>query len=192
MALTADALLEIPFKTKLALLGVLVVLIIGGYVVGGYMPAREEIDRKDGEINKLTNDKAEKEIIAANLDAFRAEYESLERQLQEAVKMLPNEKEIPELLFSISQLVEGSGLQLDVFEPQGEVPLEFYAQVPVNIDVTGEFKSLAVFLDKVGKLPRIVNMTNLSITTAADVGGAVALKAKGKITTYRFLQTSES
>ena len=188
MALSADALLEIPFKTKLALLAVLVVLIIGGYVVGSYMPTRDEIAAKDAEINRLTNDKAEKEIIAANLEAFRAEYENLQQKLTEAAKMLPTDREIPELLFSISQLVEGSGLQLDVFEPQGEVPLEFYAEVPVSIDVTGEFKSLAVFLDKIGKLPRIVNVTNLSISTAADVGGAVALKAKGKITTYRFLQ----
>jgi len=189
MALTADTLIELPFQKKLIALVVVIVVILGLYLYLSYVPKRAEIQTKDDEINKLTNEKAEKEIIAANLDAFKKEYEKLDAKLAQAVKMLPNEREIPELLFSVSNLVEQSGLELEVFEPLPEVPQEFYAEVPVSINVKGEFTQLAVFLDKLGKLHRIVNLTDLSVTkTDTQAGGFVALAAKGKITTYRFLQ----
>jgi len=189
MALTADTLIELPFQKKLIALVVVIVVILGLYLYLSYVPKRAEIQSKDDEINKLTNEKAEKEIIAANLEAFRKEYEKLDAKLAQAVKMLPNEREIPELLFSVSNLVEQSGLELEVFEPLPEVPQEFYAEVPVSINVKGEFTQLAVFLDKLGKLHRIVNLTDLSVTkTDTQAGGFVALAAKGKITTYRFLQ----
>lgn len=189
MALTADTLIELPFQKKLIALVVVIVVILGLYLYLSYVPKRAEIQAKDDEINKLTNEKAEKEIIAANLDAFKKEYEKLDAKLAQAVKMLPNEREIPELLFSVSNLVEQSGLELEVFEPLPEVPQEFYAEVPVSINVKGEFTQLAVFLDKLGKLHRIVNLTDLSVTkTDTQAGGFVALAAKGKITTYRFLQ----
>ncbi|MBK7972265.1 MAG: type 4a pilus biogenesis protein PilO [Deltaproteobacteria bacterium] len=189
MALTADTLIELPFQKKLIALVVVIVVILGLYLYLSYVPKRAEIQSKDDEINKLTNEKAEKEIIAANLDAFKKEYEKLDAKLAQAVKMLPNEREIPELLFSVSNLVEQSGLELEVFEPLPEVPQEFYAEVPVSINVKGEFTQLAVFLDKLGKLHRIVNLTDLSVTkTDTQAGGFVALAAKGKITTYRFLQ----
>lgn len=189
MALTADTLIELPFQKKLIALVVVIVVILGLYLYLSYAPKRAEIQTKDDEINKLTNEKAEKEIIAANLDAFKKEYEKLDAKLAQAVKMLPNEREIPELLFSVSNLVEQSGLELEVFEPLPEVPQEFYAEVPVSINVKGEFTQLAVFLDKLGKLHRIVNLTDLSVTkTDTQAGGFVALAAKGKITTYRFLQ----
>ena len=189
MALTADTLIELPFQKRLIALVVVIVVILGLYLYLSYVPKRAEIQSKDDEINKLTNEKAEKEIIAANLDAFKKEYEKLDAKLAQAVKMLPNEREIPELLFSVSNLVEQSGLELEVFEPLPEVPQEFYAEVPVSINVKGEFTQLAVFLDKLGKLHRIVNLTDLSVTkTDTQAGGFVALAAKGKITTYRFLQ----
>ncbi|MFN7952248.1 MAG: type 4a pilus biogenesis protein PilO [bacterium] len=189
MALTTETLIELPFQKKLIALSVVIVVILGLYLYLGYMPKRTEIQAKDDEINKLTNEKAEKEIIAANLDAFKREYEKLDAKLAQAIKMLPNEREIPELLFSVSNLVEQSGLELEVFEPQPEVPQEFYAEVPVSINVKGEFAQLAVFLDKLAKLHRIVNFTDLSVTkTDQQAGGFVALAAKGKITTYRFLQ----
>ena len=189
MALTADTLIELPFQKKLIALVVVIVVILGLYLYLSYVPKRAEIQSKDDEINKLTNEKAEKEIIAANLDAFKKEYEKLDAKLAQAVKMLPNEREIPELLFSVSNLVEQPGLELEVFEPLPEVPQEFYAEVPVSINVKGEFTQLAVFLDKLGKLHRIVNLTDLSVTkTDTQAGGFVALAAKGKITTYRFLQ----
>lgn len=189
MALTADTLIELPFQKKLIALVVVIVVILGLYLYMSYVPKRAEIQTKDDEINRLTNEKAEKEIIAANLDAFKKEYEKLDAKLAQAVKMLPNEREIPELLFSVSNLVEQSGLELEVFEPLPEVPQEFYAEVPVSINVKGEFTQLAVFLDKLGKLHRIVNLTDLSVTkTDTQAGGFVALAAKGKITTYRFLQ----
>lgn len=191
MALSADTLVELPFQKKLIALAIVVVAILGLYLYLGYVPKRAEIQAKDEEINKLTNEKAEKEIIAANLDAFKKEYEKLDTKLAQAVKMLPNEREIPELLFSVSNLVEQSGLELEVFEPLPEVPQEFYAEVPVSINVKGEFTQLAVFLDKLGKLHRIVNLTDLSVTKsdAQQPGGFVSLAAKGKITTYRFLQS---
>lgn len=189
MALTADTLIELPFQKKLIALVVVIVVILGLYLYMSYVPKRAVIQTKDDEINRLTNEKAEKEIIAANLDAFKKEYEKLDAKLAQAVKMLPNEREIPELLFSVSNLVEQSGLELEVFEPLPEVPQEFYAEVPVSINVKGEFTQLAVFLDKLGKLHRIVNLTDLSVTkTDTQAGGFVALAAKGKITTYRFLQ----
>lgn len=189
MAITKEDILQLAFPKKLAGLGVLLALIIGLYVYLSFLPKQSEIKTLSQRIVELENEREEKKVIAEHKDEYEQAAKKLKGALDKAVLMLPSAKEIPELLLSISEMVEASGLELDVFEPQPEIPENFYAQVPVNVNVRGDFTQLAVFLDKIGKLQRIVNFQDLNVQKSDETpGAAILLKAEGRVTTYRFIQ----
>jgi type IV pilus assembly protein PilO len=96
---------------------------------------------------------------------------------------LPNKKEIPGLLISISQSGHDCGLEFLLFQPQNEIPKDFYAEIPVSITVTGGYHNLGQFLSKVASLSRVVNIQNLSLRPEKD---ATVLKTTCTAVTYRF------
>src|SRR3989338_11045492 len=87
----------------------------------------------------------------------------LDGRLKEAVAQLPDRKEIPDLLSSISNKVKESGLDILIFRPRAENIQEFYAEIPVDIVVKGGFHSVATFFDEVGRLNRLVNIANIEL-----------------------------
>jgi len=126
-------------------------------------------------------------VIAADIPKYRKEKEELEKLLQAAVAQLPNEKEIPDLIESISRAGEKAGLKILLFRPGKEAAKGFYAEVPVNMAVEGKYESLYEFSAKVGNLPRIVNIENMSITSLGHKNQVPMLKANFVATTFRFI-----
>lgn len=107
--------------------------------------------------------------------------------MKEALKLLPNEKEIPNLLRTITALGLDSGLEFVLFSPKSEVPKEFYYEIPVSIQVIGKYHNVAKFFDKVGRMDRIVNIHQVSMnpnselsTTLTTNCNAVTFRFKGK------------
>ena len=115
----------------------------------------------------------------------------MEALLKAAVAQLPNEKEIPDLIDSISRAGEKSGLKILLFRPGKEVARGFYAEVPVNMSVEGKYESLYEFSAKVGNLPRIVNIENMSITSLGHKNRVPLLRANFVATTFRFIPGAE-
>src|SRR6185369_13379920 len=113
-------------------------------------------------VEELQKQIQENRRIANNLPRFKAEYEQLKKDLDAALTELPNQKEIPSLLTSISSVGRSAGLDFLLFRPKPEVPKDFYAEVPVDIAVSGTFYNVADFFVAVAKLPRIVNINNVS------------------------------
>ncbi len=103
-----------------------------------------------------------------NLAAFKREYRHLEQSLEQAMAQLPDKKEIPSLLENISNLGRESGLDVSLFKPGAQKPKDFYAEVPVDIKLVGSFHNLLTFFYSVGNLPRIVNISDLSINKSKD------------------------
>ena len=126
--------------------------------------------------------------IAENKDQFQRDVEKLNEELSRALKELPNEREIPGLLRNISHLGRKNGLEFQLFQPLPEARRDFYAEVPVEIIVTGTYHEVALFFDRVGKLPRIVNIRNVQMSKPSERSGRIVLTTRGEAVTYRFLE----
>ncbi len=187
-----EKLLKLPNKQKLALLAAILVVEGAALYWGLYAPRQKELADLRGKLEKLQHEVQEKTRIANNLPKLKKEYQQLQKDLENALTELPNQKEIPSLLTGITSVGKGAGLDFLLFRPKGEVPKDFYAEVPVDISVSGSFYGVANFFTAVGNLPRIVNITNVSFTDIKPVGGKTTVKVNCLATTFRFIEKKET
>ena len=178
------------YQRVLMLMGTLAI-IVGLFVWLMFLPKQEEyanLLRRSADLQvKLNSDRR----IAANLPTFKAEYEKMLAQLDQALTELPNGREIPKLLTSISSRAKGSGLDVLSFRPGSEVPKGFYAEVPVKLKVEGTFHQIANFFYAVSKLPRIVNINEVKIgSKTSQNAGSNVLSVDCLATTFRFLENT--
>jgi type IV pilus assembly protein PilO len=178
---------KIPIPQRLLILVlVIITLFVVNYLVF-ISPINDDILASEGRIKTLDAQLVQKRAIARNLSRYRIEVERLKQRLNEALTLLPNEAEIPELLQKIAALVEQSDCEMTTFEPQGEVISGFYAKIPVKMAIRGNYHSIAVFFDKVSKLARIVNVNNIGLSEPKLVNQKVELKAEFTSTTFKFV-----
>ena len=109
-----------------------------------------------------------------------------EAEFKTALKALPDKREIPSLLTSVSRVGIESGLEFLLFQPQPEVMKEFYAEIPVSIRISGGYHNVALFFDRVARLPRIVNIKNIKMNKSK---GSLKLTTTCTAVTYRFVET---
>jgi type IV pilus assembly protein PilO len=186
-----EKMLKLPTRQKVLLLLVVLVMEAAAFYYLLYQPRQNELKGLQTQLEDLQKQIQENQRIANNLPRFKAEYEQLKLDLDRALTELPNQKEIPALLTSISSLGRNAGLDFLLFRPRPEVPKDFYAEVPVDIAVSGTFYQVAQFFVAVGNLPRIVNITNVNFTDIKSVGGRTTLKVNCLATTFRFLDKKE-
>lgn len=148
----------------------------------------ERIARAEADQRRVDNDLIEKTAIANNLNQFRREKEILEQRLQSALAELPEEKKIDELLQLFQEQARKAGLEITSIEPKPEVSEGFYARVPIDMQVTGNFHEIVTFFDALARLRRIVNVNNISFDSPKDAGGKVTLTGKFLVTTFMFVQ----
>jgi len=139
----------------------------------------------------LEVEEVENRQIAENRALWEESVNRLNEELAKAVKELPNSREIPELLRRISSIGKKIGLQFLLFQPMPEIVRDFYAEVPVKLKVQGSFHEVATFFDRVGKLNRIVNIKNITLSDPEERSGKVMLTIAGTAVTYRFLTEDE-
>ena len=186
-----EKILKLPNKQKVTLLALVLILVGAALFYGLYQPRLKEYQQVQATLEELERQIQENRRIANNLPRFKAEYEQLKADLDNALTELPNQKEIPSLLTSISSLGKGAGLDFLLFRPKPEVPKDFYAEVPVDIAVSGTFYNVADFFTAVGKLPRIVNINNVNFSDIKTTGAGTTLKVNCLATTFRFLDQKE-
>jgi type IV pilus assembly protein PilO len=186
-----EKILKLPMKQKILVFVLVLLLEFAGLIWFFYMPKYREHENLKGELSKLQNEIDEKTRIAANLPRLQIEYEQLNRELIQALTELPNSKEIPSLLTSITTLGKDAGLDFLVFRPKPETQKDFYAEVPVDITVAGSYYSVANFFAAVSNLPRIVNITNVVFSEIRVSNNRVMTKVNCLATTFRFLDKKE-
>jgi type IV pilus assembly protein PilO len=125
--------------------------------------------------------------VASNLEAFEEEITQLEGKLARVLRQLPNKKELEVLLTDVSNLGKTVGIEIKSFRRGEEILHDFYAEVPISIELEGRFHDLAGFFALVAKLPRIVNMGSLSIRVARENETSTRLRVSGTATTFRFI-----
>lgn len=186
-----EKILNLPMKQKLAAMLMLLIAIGAGFFFGLEKPKLKELQDLHGKLDKLQADVAENRKFASNLPKFKAEFEGLKKDLESALTELPNSKEIPSLLTSITAAGKSAGLDFLTFRPKGETPKEFYAEVPIDIVVAGPYLGIANFFVAVGNLPRIVNISNVAFSDIRNDKGRNLVKVNCQATTFRFLDKSE-
>ena len=186
-----EKILKLPTKQKILILVLVAVLEIAALVWFVFLPKQKELTGLKAELVKLQSDVSEKTRIANNLPKLKAEYDQLNRELDLALTELPNSKEIPTLLTSITTLGKNAGLDFLVFRPKPETPKDFYADVPVDIVISGSYYSVANFFAAVANLPRIVNISNVAFSDIKNVSNRMLTKVTCLATTFRFLDKKE-
>jgi type IV pilus assembly protein PilO len=127
-----------------------------------------------------------KQRKAANYDAYKRQLSQIEQSFGTMLRQLPGETEIPSLIVDISQTGLAAGLQEKLFQPQAEIPKDFYAEKPIKIRLSGGYHEMANFVSGIASLPRIVTLHDISITPEAqDSFDRLSLEVTAK--TYRYL-----
>ena len=161
-----------------------IVLLAGIFVALVYIPKSNEITRLNKEISGLEKKINQAKIKARTLKKFEAEQVEVEAQFREALKLLPNKREIPTLLRSITQLGSDANLEFRLFSPKKEKARDFYIEIPVSMEVSGTYHDVATFFDKVGRMKRIVNILDISMEPIKE--RSTNLTTKCNAVTYRF------
>ena len=198
MALTINSILKLPTPKKVLILVVILCAIAGLYLYFFFMPAQEELNVAQRELGKLEVELSNSKAIARDLQKFKEQVERLNEELKNALTQLPNEKEIPEILKTISSLGKESNLEFTLFRPKPEQPQQFYAKVPIELVALGNYHNIGIFFDKVSKLPRIINVVDFNMTKTKDAKEIKDMKRKDEpqimlrtscmINTYRFIE----
>jgi type IV pilus assembly protein PilO len=175
---------KIKMPIRIAIFAGTIVILAVAFWYFVYDPYSTEIAETEGKIAKLQTEINKAKARAGNLKRFEVEYAEVDAQFQEALKLLPNTKEIPSLLKSITQLGTDSQLEFLLFSPQRERAQDFFMEIPVSIEVSGTYHNVAIFFDKVGQMERIVNILNVSMTPQKD--RSTILTTRFDAVTYRF------
>jgi type IV pilus assembly protein PilO len=183
--------LTLPRQQKIGILAGLItfLLVIGYFYV--YLPGDDKATKLAEEITAVRGDRDKKKALSANLPRLQKELQEWDAKLKAAVAQLPDRKEIPDLLSSLSTKAREAGLEILLFRPRAENFQEFYAEIPVDIVVRGGFFNAVTFFDEVGKLNRLVNIDNIDLKNPKVGGDQVALEISTLTTTYRFLDEGE-
>jgi type IV pilus assembly protein PilO len=183
-----DKFAKLPRAYRMATIPLIVILILGGYGYFLYQPAAAARTAAEAQERDLERKVSEVRAIISNLSAFENEIAELEVRLKQALRQLPDSKELPGLLTDVTSLGKDAGLEFKAFRPRDEIAKDFYAEVPIEVEFSGDYHDIARFFDKVSKLPRIVNVSQLQMDIAGQGMESTLLRVQGQATTFRFIE----
>jgi type IV pilus assembly protein PilO len=173
-------------KIKLGIAFVIVLLPLVIFFFALYQPNSDKIGHLEKQKTTLTKEIQDVEAKAAGLSKFEKELTEAMAVFEETSALLPKDKEIPKLLKDISALGRNAGLDFLTFKPLADIPKDFYAEIPVTINVRGPYHNMGFFFDQVSKLERIVSVSNIKMSSPKKDGGEMLLNSDCTLVTYRF------
>ena len=179
----------LPFRAAVIALTFVVVVGAGTYlfILQDKKPTLERAQQEEVAYRDTFENKQKK---AANYDQYKAQLAQIEQSFGTMLRQLPGETEIPSLIVDISQTGLGAGLQERLFEPQAEVPKDFYAEKPIKIRLKGSYHEFGRFVSGIAALPRIVTLHNIVITRE-DPDSFDDLSMEVTAQTYRYLEEAQ-
>ena len=182
---------ELESRQRLMACTAALVLVFGAYWYFVYSGRRAETLTLTAKITDLRQQRENKQQLVANIGQLQETVRDLGAQLKQAESQLPDSKEIPDLLTSISSAGRDSGLEVISFRQRPEQLKDFYAEVPVDVTVRGNYHQVATFFDRVGQLDRIVNVGDIVMQTPKREGDEMVVDTLCSATTFRFLDEKE-
>jgi type IV pilus assembly protein PilO len=185
-----NPLTKLPLAGQLGVSAVIAALICGGFYYFWYSEALEKQRVKEARLATLQQDIRALEATANRLPEFQREVQALEARLETLKRILPPEKEMPDLMRRVQYLAAQSSLQIRKFNPAAVVTKDFYQEVPVSLDVEGTYHNLGAFLDRVSRMSRLVNMSDLKIKaqSAQTLNNTIAVTVVA--TTYVYMDNA--
>ena len=168
-------------------LGVTAAVLVAGYFLywSGQFEAHETLVAREA---TLKEDYRSKMAQAINLEALKAQRQQVDQYVDRLQKQLPSKAEMAALLSDINQAGLGRGLQFELFKPGQVVLRDYYAELPIDIKVSGSYHDIGAFAADMANLPRIVTLNNMSLTASKE--GVLTLDAVAK--TFRYLDADEA
>lgn len=187
-----------PFPVKLGVILCFCAIVVFAWY---YFDTQDQIVQLDGVQQKepelkLSIENKQKKVV--NLEAYKAQLLEMEKAFGEMLRQLPDKTQVPELLIDVSQTGLASGLEFELFKPQGEIKKDFYAELPIDIRVVGDYAKFGTFVSGLAALPRIVTIHNVRIKEMPPGSGQAGKKKEGmdlvmetQVKTYRYLEEGE-
>jgi len=177
-----------PFMFRAGVIGIVFAVVVGlgiyWIIVEDKYPALQRVQQEEITLRDVFENKQRK---AANFDAYKAQLAQIEQSFGTMLRQLPGETEIPSLIVDISQTGLAAGLQEKLFQPQPEIPKDFYAEKPITISLSGGYHEIANFVSGVAALPRIVTLHDINITPD-DPNNFDSLTLQVTAKTYRYIE----
>ena len=176
-----------PTLPKVVVLGLIFLAIVAAGAVLDWKDQYESLARVEQEEQQLREQYKEKKAKAVNYDLYVQQLKEIEQSFGALLKQLPNKSEMDALLTDINQAGLGRGLQFDLFKPAAQEKLaDFYAELPINVRIAGNYHDMGAFASDVAQLPRIVTLNDVTITNDK---GVLQFDAVAK--TFRYLDEEE-
>lgn len=177
-----------PFVFRVAVIAIVFVAVLGmgiyWFIVQDKAPQLQRVQDEEQTLRVSFENKQKK---AANYDAYKAQLSQMEQSFGTMLRQLPGKTEIPSLIVDISQTGLAAGLQEKLFQPQAEIPKDFYAEKPITISLSGGYHEIARFVSGVAALPRIVTLHDINITPD-DRENFDRLTMQVTAKTYRYME----
>jgi type IV pilus assembly protein PilO len=171
----------------------LVFTLLGGVIVGAYYyfwewPQREQLSTRQAELSAIQGRIATGLATARKLPEFRAQVGDLESRLESLKAILPDEKDVADLLRRIQTMAAQSNLTIRTFRPQAMAQRELHAEWPINLELDGTYHNLGLFLDRVSKFPRIINVGSINMIGSTTPNQTTTVRVTCTATTFVLLE----
>ena len=178
-----------PLPAKIGALTLLFLVLMGLATYFGWLPQYDEFEAKEKQEVVLRQEYSTKKAQAINLDLYVQQLKEVEQQFGSLLRQLPSKSEMDALLSDINQAGLGRGLQFELFKPSVERLQDFYAELPVDLRVTGSYHDIGAFTSDVSQLSRIVTLNDIAITNKDPKDMVLTMEAVAK--TFRYLDDEE-
>ncbi|HXK08044.1 MAG TPA: type 4a pilus biogenesis protein PilO [Vicinamibacteria bacterium] len=185
-----NPLTKLPLAGQLGVAAVVAALICGGFYYLWYSDAVAQQRTKEATLADLQKQIRALEATANKLPEFQREVQALEARLETLKRILPPEKEMPDLMRRVQYLAAQSSLQIRKFNPSNPVQKDFFQEIPVSLDLEGTYHNLGAFLDRVSRMSRLVNVGEVKVKAQQKPTLNNTIQASAVATTYVYLDTA--
>jgi type IV pilus assembly protein PilO len=182
---------SLPMPVKLVLLSILFLILVALGYWFLWSPELDEFDQAKAKEEELRQVFLTKKAQAVKIDAYKQQMIDIEKTFGALLKQLPDKSQMDGLLTDINQAGLGRGLEFDLFKPGQEVAADFYAEMPIQIKIKGNYHDIGAFATDISKLSRIVTLNDLSIAPLNKDTKDSVLTMEAVAKTYRYLDSSE-
>ena len=184
---------KMPLIQRVGILGGILVLIFILYIYLLYIPVQHSVSDLEEQYDDSKRNYLTEKSKADDLPRYEEELKKLQEKLNDALAKLPNKSDVSQLLMDIPNISRELNLEVVKFEPRPEQKLDFVAEVPLAIEVRGPYKVILKFFERLGKLPRIINVKDIHFKSIPPKKGDNKVLVAGKFiaVTYRFFLESE-
>jgi len=176
-----------PTAVKAALVAIVCAAVLAlGYFLH-IQKKMEQLEQVRAKEPTLKSEFEKKQAKASNLDAYKKQMQEMEESFGAMLRQLPSKTEVDDLLIDVSQTGLSSGIEFELFKPQSEKRIEFYAELPIQISMLGTYHQFGKFVSGVAALPRIVTLHDINLSSSKD--GRLKMDVTAK--TYRYLDENE-